>query len=52
MEQGQSNITPGTFNGTLGGTLLIIIVNIKTAELIKTAVLAAIGAVISFYHYA
>ncbi len=34
--------------GTLGGTLLVIILNITPAALFDTALLAAVGAVISF----
>lgn len=34
--------------GTAGGTLLSIFANINSEDLIKTAVLAAVGAVISF----
>ena len=34
--------------GTLGGTLLTIVANIQTDDLIKTGILAAVGAVISF----
>jgi mannitol-specific phosphotransferase system IIBC component len=34
--------------GTAGGTLLTIIVNIKSTDLLKTAILAAVGAVVSF----
>lgn len=34
--------------GTIGGTLLTILVNIKGADLVKTAILAAVGAVVSF----
>lgn len=34
--------------GTVGGTLLTIMVNIHREDLLKTAVLAAIGAVVSF----
>jgi len=34
--------------GTAGGTLLTIIANINSADLLKTASLAAIGAVVSF----
>ncbi len=34
--------------GTLGGTLLVIIIQIQQGELIKTAILASIGAVVSF----
>ena len=34
--------------GTVGGTLLVIIIQIQQAEFIKTAILASIGAVVSF----
>jgi mannitol-specific phosphotransferase system IIBC component len=34
--------------GTLGGTLLVIVIQIQKGELIKTAILASIGAVVSF----
>ncbi|MEQ1798265.1 MAG: hypothetical protein ABL872_09945 [Lacibacter sp.] len=34
--------------GTAGGTLLSIFANINSEDLAKTAVLAAIGAVVSF----
>jgi hypothetical protein len=34
--------------GTLGGTLLVIVIQIQQGELIKTAILASIGAVVSF----
>ncbi len=34
--------------GTLGGTLLVVILNITPAALFDTAILAAVGAVISF----
>lgn len=34
--------------GTLGGTLLTIIANISKEDLIKTGILAAVGAVVSF----
>ncbi|TWI85877.1 hypothetical protein IQ13_1046 [Lacibacter cauensis] len=34
--------------GTAGGTLLSIFANINSEDLIKTAVLAAVGAVVSF----
>jgi hypothetical protein len=35
-------------SGTAGGTLLIIILHIGTAQLLDTVVLATIGAVVSF----
>lgn len=34
--------------GTIGGTLLTILVNINSADLLKTGLLAAVGAVVSF----
>lgn len=34
--------------GTAGGTLLVIILNNRSEDLVKTAVLAAIGAIVSF----
>ncbi|HVT85820.1 MAG TPA: hypothetical protein VHD35_11515 [Chitinophagaceae bacterium] len=34
--------------GTAGGTLLSIFANINSGDLLKTAILAAIGAVVSF----
>ena len=34
--------------GTAGGTLLILFINLSSAEIWKTVVLAAIGAVVSF----
>ncbi|HEY1021495.1 MAG TPA: hypothetical protein VGE06_04250 [Flavisolibacter sp.] len=34
--------------GTIGGTLLVVLVQITTGELVKTAVMAAVGAVVSF----
>jgi hypothetical protein len=33
---------------TIGGTLLIVFLNIKTGQLFQTAVLAAVGATVSF----
>ena len=38
----------GTVAGTAGGTLLTIFANIHSEDVIKTAVLACIGAVVSF----
>jgi hypothetical protein len=37
-----------TLIGTLGGTTLTILVNINSADLLKTALLAAIGAAVIF----
>ena len=38
----------GTKAGTIGGTLLTIIYNIRTEDVVKTIVLASIGAIVSF----
>ena len=37
-----------TFIGTVGGTFLSIIPNIHSADIVKTVVLATIGAIVSF----
>ena len=37
-----------TIAGTVGGTLLTILVNINSADLLKTVILASLGAVVSF----
>jgi len=37
-----------TCASTVSGTLLVVITNINTGEIIKTTILAAIGAVVSF----
>lgn len=34
--------------GTLGGTLLVVLLHISGEEVVKTALLAAVGAVVSF----
>ena len=34
--------------GTAGGTLLTIFANISSADVLKTAILAAVGAIVSF----
>lgn len=38
----------GAKAGTIGGTLLSIFSNIPTTDYVRTAVLAAVGAVVSF----
>ena len=40
--------THTTTIGTIGGTVLTVAVNIQAQDIIKTAILAAIGAVVSF----
>jgi mannitol-specific phosphotransferase system IIBC component len=42
------NNNGGTVAGTAGGTLLTIFANIHSEDVVKTAVLACIGAVVSF----
>ncbi len=39
---------PDTLTGTAGGTLFVVLVHISSGELLKTTVLAAIGAVVSY----
>lgn len=34
--------------GTAGGTLLVVLMNITAGELVKTSVLAAVGAIVSY----
>jgi hypothetical protein len=45
-----SSSTPdlSTRAGTAGGTLLVVLLQLNSGELFKTAVLAAVGAVVSF----
>lgn len=38
----------GTKAGTVGGTLLTVFYNIRSEDVIKTIVLAGVGAVVSF----
>ena len=38
----------GTKAGTVGGTLLTIFYNIRSEDIVKTIVLAGVGAVVSF----
>ena len=44
----ETNFTGHTKYGTLGGIITILLYNINTGDVIKTAVLAAIGASVSF----
>jgi hypothetical protein len=37
-----------TLMGTAGGTILSIIPNIESADVVKTTVLASVGAIVSF----
>ncbi|HEY1038231.1 MAG TPA: hypothetical protein VGF30_02450 [Bacteroidia bacterium] len=43
-----NNIESGTILGTVSGTALTLAVNIGSSDIIKTAILAALGAVVSF----
>jgi len=42
------NFDTGTKAGTIGGTLLCILCNLHVEDLVKTTILAAVGAVVSF----
>ncbi|MFN8114975.1 MAG: hypothetical protein U0W65_02615 [Bacteroidia bacterium] len=42
------NIESGTILGTVSGTVLTVLVNIGSSDVVKTVVLAALGAVVSF----
>jgi hypothetical protein len=42
------NIENGTILGTVSGTVLTVLVNIGSSDIIKTVALAALGAVVSF----
>lgn len=44
----QQYFDSSTKAGTIGGTLLTILANINSADLLKTGILAALGAMISF----
>ena len=43
------NTDIATKAGTLGGTLFVLLLHLTSGEGIKTAVLAAVGAVVSFF---
>jgi len=43
-----THIESGTILGTVSGTVLTVLVNIGSSDVIKTVVLAALGAVVSF----
>ena len=42
------NIESGTILGTVSGTVLTVAVNIGSSDILKTGILAALGAVVSF----
>jgi hypothetical protein len=46
--ENNANMGAPTKAGTVGGTFLVLLLHITSGELIKTAVLAAVGAAVSF----
>lgn len=44
----ETNAQTPTKAGTLGGTFLVLLLQISSGELVKTALLAAVGATVSF----
>jgi hypothetical protein len=43
-----SLITPASKAGTAGGIVIILLVNINSGEILKTILLSAVGAAVSF----
>lgn len=43
-----THIESGTILGTVSGTVLTVLMNIGSSDVIKTVILAALGAVVSF----
>jgi hypothetical protein len=43
-----NTVDTNTKAGTLGGTLFIFFLNLSTTEVLKTVVLAGVGAIVSF----
>ncbi len=43
-----NHIASGTVIGTVSGTALTLVVNVGSSDIIKTVVLAALGALVSF----
>lgn len=43
-----SHIENGTILGTVSGTVLTIVVNVGSSDIIKTVILASLGAIVSF----
>ncbi|MBU2912716.1 hypothetical protein [Reichenbachiella agariperforans] len=42
------SILTGTKSGTIGGTLLTLVANVDASDLIRTCILAVVGATVSF----
>jgi hypothetical protein len=45
---GPNHIESGTLAGTLAGTTLCVVANISSPDVMRTVILASIGAVVSF----
>jgi mannitol-specific phosphotransferase system IIBC component len=43
-----NNIESGTIMGTVSGTVLTVAVNVGSSDILKTVILASLGAVVSF----
>ena len=43
-----NNIESGTIVGTVSGTVLTVAVNVGSSDILKTVILASLGAVVSF----
>lgn len=43
-----NNIESGTILGTVSGTVLTVVVNVGSSDILKTVILAGLGAVVSF----
>ena len=43
-----NHIASGTLPGTVSGTALTVMVNINSTDILKTVILAVLGAVVSF----
>ncbi len=43
-----NNIENGTILGTVSGTVLTVAVNVGSSDIVKTVILAGLGAVVSF----
>jgi hypothetical protein len=43
-----NNIESGTSLGTVSGTVLTVAVNVGSSDIVKTVILAGLGAVVSF----
>jgi len=43
-----NNIESGTILGTVTGTVLTVAVNVGSSDILKTVILASLGAVVSF----